>query len=122
MTVRYLESNEDVTSVPRSEVFRLLTNRLSPAEFSAIAESLNEQIDGNEIHTSSWMPGADWGGTPYQAIYDRAARSNHDLAGRLFGLMVFYVFMNRPDAWITGKFEKDGEPIGGRTYFRDNRR
>jgi hypothetical protein len=122
MTVRYLEDDEDVTSMPRSEVFRMLTERLSPAEFREVVEALNEQIDGDEIHTAGWMPSADWRGTPYQAIYEKAARFNHDLSGKLFGLMVFYVFMTRPDAWITGKFEKDGEPIGSRTYFRDTRR
>lgn len=122
MTVRYLENDDDVTAMPRPEAFRLLTARLSPAEFSGIIEALNAQIDGDEIHTSSWMPGADWNGTPYQAIYEQVARRDPDLAGKLFGLMVFYVFMHRPDAWITGKFEKDGEPIRGRTYFRDRRR
>jgi hypothetical protein len=119
MPVRYLESNDIVATVPRRERFRLLEDRLSPAEFSAIESALNEKIDGDEIHTSSWMPGSDWNGTPYQAIYDRAARGNFDLSAQLFGLMVFYVFMNRPETWITGRFEKDGEPIRGRTYFRD---
>jgi hypothetical protein len=52
-------------------------------------------------------------------IYEKAARQNPDLAGRLFGLMVWVVFMERPERWITGRFEKDGEPIGSRTYFRD---
>jgi hypothetical protein len=122
MTVRYLESDEDVTSMPRAETFRLLTQRLSPDEFNAITHALNEKIDGDEIHTSSWMPGADWNGTPYQSIYERAARHDPELAGKPFGLMVFYVFMTRQDAWITGKFELDGEPIRGRTYFRHRRR
>jgi hypothetical protein len=119
MTVRYLESAEDVSNMPRSKTFRLLTERLAPEEFRVIEQALNDKIDGDEIHTSSWMPGAHWQGTPYLPIYERAARRNHDLAGKLFGLMVFYVFMNREDAWITGRFEKDGELISGRTYFRD---
>ena len=122
MTVRYLENDDDVTSMPRPDTFRLLTDRLTPEEFRAIEEALNDRIDGDEIHTSSWIPGSDWQNTPYEPIYELAARRNHDLAGKLFGLMVFHVFMNREDAWITGRFEKDGEPISGRTYFRDRNR
>jgi hypothetical protein len=33
-------------------------------------------------------------------------------------LMVWVVFMKRPEKWFSGRFEKDGEPIGSRTYFR----
>ena len=28
--------------------------------------------------------------------------------------MVWVVFMNRPEKWVSGRFEKDGEPIGSR--------
>jgi hypothetical protein len=121
MPVRFLESDEPVVSIPRREKFRLLEERLSPGEFSEIEAALNIHINGDEIHTSSWMPGADWTNTPYQPIFEKAARHNYELSAQLFGLMVFYVFMHRPETWITGKFEKDGEPIRGRTYFRDRR-
>ena len=117
MAVRFLESDETVSKVPRKEVFGLIKSRLSTTEFHSVVEALNVQIGGNEIHTSSWMPGNDWRGTPYQALHEKAARSNQELAGKMFGLMVFYAFMQRPEVWITGRFEKDGEPIGGRTYF-----
>jgi hypothetical protein len=32
--------------------------------------------------------------------------------------MVWEVFMERPEKWTSGRFEKDGEEIGSRTYFR----
>jgi hypothetical protein len=32
--------------------------------------------------------------------------------------MVWEVFMERPERWFSGRFEKDGEPIKSRTYFQ----
>ena len=117
MTVKFLESDTVVVSIPRREAFDLIRSRLTAPEFDSIVEALNAKIDGSEIHTSSWMPGSDWTDTPYQALHEKAARFNQELAGKMFGLMVFYVFMLRPETWVTGRFEKDGEPINGRTYF-----
>ena len=76
-------------------------------------------IDGDEIHTSSWMPGSDWSDTPFHPIWEKAAKKNEDLAAKIFGVLVWDVFRERPERWITGRFEKDGEPISGRTYFKD---
>src|SRR3979490_587 len=118
MAVRFLESDETVTKIPRKEVFDLIESRLSATELKSGIDALDGQISGKEILTSSWMPGNDWTGTPYQALHEKAARFNQELAGKMFGLMVFFAFMQRPEIWITGRFEKDGEPIGGRTYFR----
>lgn len=53
----------------------------------------------------------------YQPIYELAAQRNPDLAAQLFGLLVFTVFMERPETWWTGRFELDGREIGSRTYF-----
>jgi hypothetical protein len=114
-----LETRKRVMRVPFADVYALIRRRLAQAEIDAIWDVLNAKIDGDEIHTAGWMPGADWSGTVYWPIYEKAARYNVDLAGRLFGLMVWDVFMHRPENWITGRFEKDGEPIGSRTYFRD---
>jgi hypothetical protein len=35
--------------------------------------------------------------------------------------MVWEVFMERPETWTSGRFEKDGEPIGSHTYFSRER-
>jgi hypothetical protein len=117
MAVRFLDSDEIVTKVPRKEVSGLIESRLSATEFNSIVDALDVQISGKEIHTSSWMPGNDWTGSPYQVLHEKAARFNEELSGKMFGLMVFIAFMQRPEVWITGRFEKDGEPITGRTYF-----
>jgi hypothetical protein len=117
MAVKYLESDEIVNRIPFKENFDLLKEKLSPEEFIEAFNSLNERINGSEIETSSWMPGADWRDGPFQSIYEKPARKNPQLAAKLFGLLVFHVFMEREEVWITGKFELNGEPIKGRTYF-----
>ena len=39
-------------------------------------------------------------------------------AGWCFGLFLWEYMMERDDEWLCGKFDKDGVPIGGTTYFR----
>lgn len=112
-----IDTGREIHTVPYKETYDL-TKRMSANELDAVCTELNSRIDGDEIHTAGWMPGADWTGTPFQPIYEKAARRNQDLAARIFGLIVWKVFMDREETWITGRFEKDGEPIGSRTYFR----
>lgn len=113
-----LMTGTPVTRIPYAADYQIYMSRMTPAEIGAIRNALNAKINGTEIQTSSWMPGADWTGTPYQPIYEKAARYNEELAAKCFGLIVWDVFMRRPERWTSGRFEKDGEPIGGRTYFR----
>ena len=78
-------------------------------------------IAGNEIHTSSWMPGSDWTGTVWELIYTNACQYDTGAAGLFFGLFVWEAFMDHPDAWSFGRYEKDGTLIQGMTYFRIHR-
>jgi hypothetical protein len=113
-----LETLHLVTEVPFQTTYRL-TQRMSSSELSIVEDKLNSMIDGEEIKTAGWMPGSDWSNTEFFPIYEKAAKRNQNLAARIFGLIVWSIFMRRPESWITGRFEKDGEPIGSRTYFRD---
>jgi hypothetical protein len=96
-----------------------MTN-LSPTDFIAIRVALNEYIDQQgrgEIATSSWIPGQDWTLTPYQPIYEAVGR-DWEMARFFFGLIVWNVFLNRPETWSFGRYPKSqGETIG-LTYFR----
>ena len=107
-----------VTGVPYQSDYRTYMARMTTGEIAAIKKALNEMIDGTEINTAGWMPGADWSGTPFDPIYQKAARKNPNAAARCFGLMVWEVFMERPEQWFSGRFEKDGQPLSSRTYFR----
>jgi hypothetical protein len=113
-----LETMQRVTKVPFEKEYKLFRDRMSPQEVAAIEKWINDRIDKDEIHTAGWLPGADWTGTPLQPIYDKAARKNVEVAGKCFGLMVYVVFMHRPEDWVSGRFELNGREIGSRTYFR----
>jgi hypothetical protein len=77
---------------------------------------LNKRIDGSDINTSSWIPGNDWTGTVFEPIYI-ACSKNIVNSGLFFGLILFDLMIKRNDAWGFGKYEKDGVPIKGITYF-----
>ncbi|MCP1843656.1 hypothetical protein ACVIHI_003425 [Bradyrhizobium sp. USDA 4524] len=113
-----LMTKRPITSVPYEAEYRAYTSRMTPAEVDAIKAALNAMIDADEIHTAGWMPGNDWSGTPFQAIYEKAARHSYSAAAKCFGLMVWEVFMERPETWTSGRFENDGTEIGSRSYFR----
>jgi hypothetical protein len=111
---------EPITLQVHDELFREWMTHLAPADFENVCEALNEYTDNQgrgEIATSSWIPGADWTPTPYQPIYEAVGR-DWDLARFFFGLIVWHVFLNRPETWSFGRYPKTpGEPIG-LTYFR----
>jgi hypothetical protein len=104
-----LMTGAPINRVPFGAEYRRFLSRMSGPEIAAIKGRLNDMIDDTEIQTAGWMPGKDWSGTPFQVIYEKAARFNEDVAARCFGLMVWEVFMERPERWTSGRFEKDGE-------------
>ena len=86
----------------------------------AIVDELNGRIDTNDIHTSSWIPGSDWSATVFDPIYKKACLQDEEDAGKCFGLFLWVVMMDRPEAWAFGRYEKNQIPIEGLTCFRVN--
>uniref|UniRef100_Q3ASP9 Uncharacterized protein n=1 Tax=Chlorobium chlorochromatii (strain CaD3) TaxID=340177 RepID=Q3ASP9_CHLCH len=113
-----IESNSQITHIPHHKDFTSWRKRLSDDEYQAIVDDLNSRIDGTEIQTSSWMPGSDWRGTVFQPIYEKACRYSKESSAKFFGLIVWKVFMDRPEWWAFGRYEKDGIQISGITYFK----
>lgn len=107
-----------ITTVPYAHEYKRYMSAMTPEEIAAIKAHLNGLIDGERIHTAGWMPGADWTGSVFEPIYFKAAKRSYEGAAKCFGLMVWEVFMERPEVWMSGQFEKDGQPIGSRTYFQ----
>ncbi len=107
-----------LTTGARGRTYALIRKRLSSNELLEIRNRLDVMIGNGEIFTSSWMPGNDWRGTPFQAIFETAALHDKQTSALMFGLLVWEAFERHPDTWYTGKFEKDGVPINGRTYFK----
>ena len=131
MSLFWFEHPEDpIHSVPHADQFQTWKGRLSAQELTAIHAEFDKVIgrrvaSGNEILTSNWLPselcqegGAVWGGTPFWPIYESACRQNWQHAGWCFGLLLWEYMMERDDDWLCGKFDKDGVPIGGTTYFK----
>ena len=115
-----IASGEEIRHIPHRQTFNLLKKRLSQKQFDGVVAEIEQRIKdaGDEIVTAGWLPGADWSGTPFQPIYETAARKNKEVAAKMFGLMVWYTIMQRHDCWGSGRFEKDGLPLSSRTYFR----
>jgi hypothetical protein len=113
-----IESNSEMTHIPHHRDFDRWKVRLSSAEYQAITDELNSRIEGTEIQTSSWMPGSDWSSTVFQPIYEKACDFSETTSALFFGLIVWSVFMCRPEWWAFGRYEKDGIPISGMTYFK----
>jgi hypothetical protein len=97
--------------------WREALDRLNPRAYTAIHHELDGRFDSREVDTSSWIPGSDWTGTVYQPIYD-ACGLDEDAAARFFGLLVWQVVMDHDGCWSFGRYEKEGVPIKGMTYFR----
>lgn len=115
-----IKSDKPITKMPYPEKLAALRKHLSSDEFNAIVARINELIDaaGGEIATAGWLPGSDWTGTPFEPIYSKVANKNQSLSGMLFGLMVWYTVMQRPERWASGRYQLDGKDISSRTYFR----
>ena len=93
--------------------------RLSDDDYNKVCNKLKSLIHTDDIHTSSWILGHDWEGTEYQPLY-YACDKNDIQAGLFFGLILLKIMMETPDDinWGFGRYEKDGIPIRGTTYFR----
>ncbi|RQN12498.1 hypothetical protein EHW71_02460 [Clostridium butyricum] len=115
-----IDSCKYITKVPHSKEFNLWVSRLSTVEYDAIIDELNNRIDGNDVNTSSWIPGNDWTGTVYEPIYTKACNNNIDLSGQCFGLILFKVMIDRKDVWGFGRYKNNGMDIKGITYFKLN--
>ena len=111
-------TRKKITRIPHEKEYQAWKSRLSPAQYQAIVDELNQQVSGDEIHTSSWILGADWSNSPFEHIYDVACGRDPDLAAKFFGLILWVVIRDRPETWACGRYEKNGVPIRGLTYFR----
>ncbi len=106
-----LDRFQQITTVPHEREFRVWTSRLSLSEMKAIKEELNRRVDSGEVHTSSWMPGADWTGTVFQPIWEKACLKNVEAAAKCFGLILWQVMMERPELWSFGRYKLRDVPI-----------
>ena len=96
-----------IRDIPHNDHYSRLLSSLSKKEYDDIYKTLNNKIDTNEIHTSSWIPGHNWSGTVFEPIYTKAANYNREASGLLFGIIVWVIMMERDDHWSFGRYKKD---------------
>jgi hypothetical protein len=113
-----LDTLSYVEDIPHRREYDIWRAQISEEEYSAIIEALNVRLDGGEIVTSSWVPGSDWSGTVYEPIYVKACRMDEDYAAKFFGLLMWVAVLSHEDVWSFGRYQQDGNPIEGMTYFR----
>jgi hypothetical protein len=116
---------KEINQVPHQQDYsrwRSALDRANALAFQEIHTELDSRFDTREVDTSSWIPGANWENTLFQPIYIACGGDDnenaHDEAAKFFGLIVWKVVMDRDDCWSFGRYEKDGFPIRGMTYFR----
>ena len=114
-----ISKDREITKIPHKEHYDLWMPRIDPNDLAVMKQTLNDMIDGTEIQTSSWMPGSTWANTPFQPIYDDATDQDQTWAGMCFGLLVWEVFMERPEYWAFHRYENLAD---GLTYFQINPR
>lgn len=111
------DTRNPVQEIPHQKEYRIWRGNISDSDYEAIVDHLDSLIEGTEVQTSSWIPGSDWTGTPFEPIY-HACRFDVNAAAQFYGLILWDVMMRRADHWSFSRYEKDGIPIRGLTYFR----
>ena len=112
-----LSTGKMVDRIPtsRREMWGTIISRLSKDDLKAIFEEIETLTTGKKISVSSWIPKSRcWTDTPFQVIYDKAAKENYELAGYMFGLIVWVYFNDDLRHWGFGHFTDE---IQGLTYF-----
>lgn len=112
-----VNSGKEITKIPHRKDYDRWRKNITDQDFQNIFDELNNRIDQEEIHTSSWIPGKDWTNTPFQPIYEAC---NHDIqnSAKFFGLILWLVMLERPEYWSFGHYKKGGVQIEGLTYFK----
>jgi hypothetical protein len=113
-----LTKDEILQKIPYESDYVRWRSKLSDLEYEAIMTELTNKIGSSQIQTSSWMPGSDWTNTVFDPIYTKACGKDYAQSAQFFGLLVWETFGNHPDYWAFGRYELEGIPIQGLTYFK----
>lgn len=113
-----VDSGRQIDVIPHAEEYHACLNRLPESDHAAVCGYLNRLIDTGEIFTSSWIPGADWNGTPFQPLY-HACNDDPNAAAKFFGQILWKVMIDRREVWGFGRYEhRECVQIRGLTYFQ----
>jgi hypothetical protein len=116
--LRWFESDRDlrVEDMPHQRDYAVWTKRLEAAgQLEGALDFIDSLVEKGSIHTSSWMPGESWVGTPLQPIFEKGTHRSFQQAGWCFGLMLMETLIKRPERWYC---KKDPEVAGGTIYWK----
>lgn len=111
----------EMTHMPHRDDYDRWRGNLSDVDYEGVIAALHYKMDatpsGEHVITSSWIPGSDWTGTPYDPIY-RACNESWDAARLFFGQLVWDAVQQHPERWYFTRMETGDERPIGMTYFR----
>jgi len=110
--------NKEITNTPHKREYDLWISRLTQSEILEIKTEILRRIEGDEIATAGWIPGADWNSTPFETIFYKACRRDQASFAKCFGLFVWETMMEHEDYWAFGRYEVHNIPIQSMTYFK----
>ena len=113
-----IDTQEYLEYIPHRKDYDLWRSRITDKEYREMINELQNRICGKEIATSSWMPGSNWGNTPFQPIWEKACLKDYETSAKFFGLLVWEVFLFHDEVWSFGRYNKGEIPIKGLTYFK----
>ena len=93
------------------DVFLNKINALDKDTIESIKYSIKNLMSTSEVNVTSWMPGKDWTGTPYQPIFD--ALGLESSSAMCFGLLVQECIIEDDRVWSFTRIDK----IEGMVYF-----
>jgi len=100
----------------RKAKFQSWMKKLKINDYQSIKKAINEYCDGKEVVISSYIPGCNWIGTPYEPIY-HICNMDQVQAGFFFGLIVWKVMIDRQEKWYFKPADSEDDALGT-TYFR----
>jgi len=117
-----VETERNITKIPHETEFRNFKKKISSEDYQKIVDKINNIIDndmdiGKGIQTAGWIPGNKWEGTVFEPI-SMACGGDIEMSSKIFGLIVWIVFMERKDRWGFGRYSVNEIPIKSMTYFK----
>ncbi len=110
---------KEVENVARQADFKAWRAKLTDAEHAAIMTEIRSRMVGKDIQISSFIPGAEWAGTPFWPIYEKACGRDFDASRKFFGLLVWEWMMEDENTWAFGRYGTPTNPnVEGMTYFQ----
>ena len=110
-------NGKKTTYIPHEDDYQRWMSELSQYELDAVKKALNDYCDTHESFVSGFIPGSNWGGTPFIPLY-YACKDNEQHAAWFFGLLLWTVIQSRTDEWYFFRSEASDRGYTGLTYFR----